>query len=103
MRPHDRLADAAGRNPLVALALGLVAVSSALDALARADLAASAAADEADEPPLASDDPFVLAALGLIALRHTVGAWLDVAAAGSLATAPRAPHGITHDPGDLAR
>jgi len=109
MSLRDRLQESAEQNPLVALALGLQSAMRVLDRLLTDDLAATAATAgdtrrAAVEPALAPDDPFVLAALGVVAVRRSIGAWLD-GAAGSGAP-PLLPDGAprtTRNPQGIAR
>ena len=111
MSLRDRLQEAAGQNPLVALALGLQSAIHALDRLLTDDLAGHGASDgdedprgAAAEPALAPDDPFVLAALGVVALRRSIGAWLDSAAAsGAPSPLPDDARRTTRNPEAIAR
>lgn len=109
MAIHSRLPDA-GRHALVPLALGLIAAGEKLGAalirnaepgatlerVATTDTSADARRDGTSaEPPLDADDPFVLAALGAIALRRTLDGWLATATHGDARNAhdaQAAPH-----------
>jgi hypothetical protein len=77
MRIADQVAACGDENPLVPLALG---VASALEAAKRAldDDRPDGAAEEGPAAPLDGEDPVVLAALGVLALRRSVGRWLAV-------------------------
>jgi hypothetical protein len=101
MRPHDRVQEAAAQNPLVPLALGLVAALGALDALLT-DVA-DPSPDRLESPALAADDPIVLAALGVVALRRVIGGWLDVAVGEPRDRSLEEGIGAATDPGDMAR
>jgi phage tail tape-measure protein len=86
MSLRDRLQESAEQNPLLALALGLESAIHAVDRLLTEDstthgaLVGAGGAGGAAQAALAPDDPFVLAALGVVALRRSIGAWLDSAA-----------------------
>lgn len=74
-------------NQLVPLALGLLSASRRLDAVLEASLAADAPRDEA----VPGDDPVLLAALGVVALRARLGRWLEHAAPDSTSDRDPAP------------
>jgi hypothetical protein len=108
MSPRERVQDAGRENVLVPLALGAI---SCLGSLERALLAPAArpaqpARGRADDaPPLADDDPLLLAALGALALRRSLLAALVtgdacVATDDDQSTAAGRP---PHDLGRLAR
>lgn len=91
MTVRSRLQEAAAHNPLVALALGVIAtfdeIERALDDAG--DVVAGAGGPAA---PLADDDPIVLAALGLVALRRALDGWLAAARDGEAVTEPDTLH-----------
>jgi len=80
MSVSSRLHEAEEENPLVPLALGAIATLDALErAVSRAD-DAIAAEHAPHGATLASDDPLVLATLGLLGLGRTLRGWLATAA-----------------------
>ncbi len=88
MSIRSRLRAAEEENPLLPLLLGAIAALGALEhALTRDDDPRAACERPLDPAPLAPDDPFVLAALGLLGLGRTLHGWLATAAA----TPQRAP------------
>lgn len=81
MSIRSRLQAAEEENPLLPLVLGAIATLDAVEhALARDDDPAASATRPLGGAPLAPDDPFVLAALGLIGLGRTLHGWLATAA-----------------------
>lgn len=77
MRIAEQVPACGDENPLVPLALGVVsALEAAERALGEDDPEGSAA--ERTSPPLDDEDVVVLAALGVLALRRSVGRWLGV-------------------------
>jgi len=102
MSIHRRFQESAEQNPLLPLALGLVSALDTLDrhlADAGGDGGATTPHPGASEPPLEPDDPFVLAALGAVALRRSLATWLTAACA--TPGAVDAPH--ADEPSDAGR
>lgn len=102
MSIRSRRRAAEEENPLLPLLLGAVASLDALElALARDDDPRAARERPLDAAALAPDDPFVLAALGLLGLGRTLHGWLATAAA----TPQRTPHDVrtSRAPGSLNR
>ena len=67
---------------VLAIALGALAAGQAFEQMTSATT---------DAEPLASDDPVVLASLGVVALDRTLRRWLDESASSPMAAAPQVP------------
>jgi len=116
MNLSEQLQACGAQSPLVPLSLGLVSVLERIAGALLADAAevpdaAPPAAGATEPAPLAADDPVLLAALGLLALRSSLGRWLALARAAEApgdgaahSTAPRAArHRAAPAPGSLLR